>query len=226
MATPSHFQIRKAASHDALTCAQIVSHAYAGLPLTCLLFGPPTSESMTRRVEYRCQNFASDMVNPNSEYLIVQDTKTGLDVAMARWKAEDIPIEQQRQIKASKSKTLSVQNIFSSSSSDSFDGELYTSFQEGMSKRHEKLWKGKGPHLHVHSFSVIPSHQHLGIGRLLLSEILKEADSSYLPLYLEASSAGEKLYKSCGFEEVDRLHIKDGVEVSFMVRQPLSKMEV
>lgn len=81
------------------------------------------------------------------------------------------------------------------------------------SVRHDRLEKfriaqrdGKWTHLagrshfYLHVLAVKPEYQRRGLGALLLSWGLQKADALGLESYLEASSAGKKLYETHGFE--------------------------
>lgn len=56
--------------------------------------------------------------------------------------------------------------------------------------------------VYLHVLAVHPDHQRKGIGRKLLQWGLDEADRLGMIAYLEASTAGRKLYEDTGFESV------------------------
>lgn len=58
--------------------------------------------------------------------------------------------------------------------------------------------------------AVSPDHWGKGIGKKLLKRALEEVDKAGQDIYLEASPAATALYKSCGFEALEELHLFDG----------------
>jgi GNAT superfamily N-acetyltransferase len=55
-----------------------------------------------------------------------------------------------------------------------------------------------------------PEFQGRGVGRLLCNEGLKIADLEKLPVWLEASARGRRLYQKLGFEDVENIVIDLG----------------
>lgn len=49
--------------------------------------------------------------------------------------------------------------------------------------------------------AVVPTYQRLGLGAALLAPVLKIADKEGRKTYIEASEAGEKLYRRLGWVE-------------------------
>jgi predicted N-acetyltransferase YhbS len=58
---------------------------------------------------------------------------------------------------------------------------------------------------------VTPAGQRMGIGAAVLSSFLAAARQANMPIYIEATRAGEPLYRRLGFREVGRLQI-EGIE--------------
>ena len=52
--------------------------------------------------------------------------------------------------------------------------------------------------------------QRRGAGRALMNEVTKRADEQQVPIQIEASPEGEQLYRSVGFELLDRFQIAFG----------------
>lgn len=66
-------------------------------------------------------------------------------------------------------------------------------------------------HWYLAMLGVAPAHQNQGIGSLLLQPILKQADSTGLPCYLETSTEkGVRFYQRQGFEVVRRSELPGG----------------
>lgn len=77
-------------------------------------------------------------------------------------------------------------------SSTELDGEKYWT-SPPMKAKYGNRW-------HAQSVVVSSSYQRRGIGRLLMGEVLQRAQDEGVVVGLEASTAGEKLYRNLGFE--------------------------
>lgn len=82
--------------------------------------------------------------------------------------------------------------------------------------------KPKSPHYYLFAIGVLPEAQGRGLGRSLLTHTLAEADEARSPAYLESSNpVNEPLYRSVGFEVVDRFHPAPGCpSIAAMWREP------
>ncbi|KAF4552486.1 Hypothetical protein D9617_10g074680 [Elsinoe fawcettii] len=84
------------------------------------------------------------------------------------------------------------------------------------------------PYLYLKSICTHPDHQRKGIGKVMMRWGLKKADELDVPIYLEASPAGRRLYEQSGF--VSRGYLDwdaskfDGINEPFlnlaMLREP------
>ena len=80
----------------------------------------------------------------------------------------------------------------------------------------------------IHVFAVHPRHQKRGAGRALVQFVVDMADTTGLPVYLEATQSSMPLYKKLGFERIPEsvihraevLGTDTDVEVPLMVKQP------
>jgi predicted N-acetyltransferase YhbS len=74
--------------------------------------------------------------------------------------------------------------------------------------------------------AVRPSHQRLGLGSLLLTPVLKQADVEGAKVFVQASKEGMGLYARFGWEEVDEVVIDfsayggEKVKTALMIRDP------
>lgn len=68
--------------------------------------------------------------------------------------------------------------------------------------------------------AVDPAHQGKGIGKKVMMRALEEVDRAGQDIYLEATSAATALYRSCGFEEIDRIVLFEGeIVMTVMMRR-------
>ena len=80
----------------------------------------------------------------------------------------------------------------------------------------------------IHVFAVHPRHQKRGAGRALVQFVVDMADTTGLPVYLEATRSSMRLYEKLGFERLPQsvvhkaevLGTEADVEVPLMVKQP------
>lgn len=60
------------------------------------------------------------------------------------------------------------------------------------------------PHHYVYLIGVTPEHQHRGLGRMMMRELIKEADTDRMPVYLETvRETNVQFYNSLGFRITD-----------------------
>lgn len=72
----------------------------------------------------------------------------------------------------------------------------------------------------VQSMAVSPEHWGKGIGKKLLKRGLEEVDKAGQDIYLEATPAAVAMYRSCGFQELERIEMCDGqLVMSPMIRR-------
>ncbi|KAG8624122.1 hypothetical protein KVT40_009098 [Elsinoe batatas] len=84
------------------------------------------------------------------------------------------------------------------------------------------------PYLYLKSICTHPDHQRKGVGKVMMRWGLRKADELGVPMYLEASEAGRRLYEQSGFVERGYLDWDasrfEGVEDRFlnlaMLREP------
>jgi GNAT superfamily N-acetyltransferase len=74
---------------------------------------------------------------------------------------------------------------------------------------------------HAQSVVVLEEFQGRGIGKRLMKEAIAWAEAENVPLGLEASEPGEKMYRSVGFELLARFqHVVDGDNGGYMMYTP------
>lgn len=62
---------------------------------------------------------------------------------------------------------------------------------------------------HVQSFVVSPEWQRKGVGKKLMGEVIKVAQAEGVPIGIEATSAGRRMYEKVGFEYLGEFHGDD-----------------
>lgn len=68
--------------------------------------------------------------------------------------------------------------------------------------------------------AVSPDHWGRGVGKKLLQRGLEEVDKAGQDIYLEASPVAVRLYRSCGFEELETIELFEGEMVmTAMIRR-------
>lgn len=90
------------------------------------------------------------------------------------------------------------------------DMAIFIQANEGEDKKH---WDGRPDRANRwYCRSMVVSHefQRRGIGRALMNEVVSRAEAQGVPIQIEASPEGEKLYESVGFELLDRFMIAFG----------------
>lgn len=84
------------------------------------------------------------------------------------------------------------------------DMAFFIQATEGEEQKH---WEGRPDRAnrwYCRSMVVSQEFQRRGVGRALMNEVVSRAEEQGVPIQLEASPEGEKLYKSIGFELLDR----------------------
>lgn len=78
----------------------------------------------------------------------------------------------------------------------------------------------------VQSMAVHPQYQGRSIARRLLERGLEEADRRGQDTYIEATEAGQPLYRRCGFEELEPLMLTSiGYPLMVMIRHAPSRSD-
>lgn len=66
----------------------------------------------------------------------------------------------------------------------------------------EKMWNKK-KYVYCHVIAVRPEYQRKGIGKLLTEFGIRVAQQAGLPIYLESSEVGQRLYEKMGFRYLE-----------------------
>jgi predicted N-acetyltransferase YhbS len=153
---------------------------------------PYGRESMSKLAEALKASF------PKPESFVFKCVDTELDnklIAIAKWAI----YEQQRSAEE-------VDKAFAPRPTMPEDNvEARAEFMQGIYKARQETVGGQ-PHVILEVLICHPDHQKRGAGRKLIQWGLDKADDLELPLYLEGSLSGVRLYRSVGFEAVGEIH--------------------
>lgn len=89
-----------------------------------------------------------------------------------------------------------------------------------MATSHYDFYSILEPRWHLGILGVSPKHQRRGIGGMLVRHGQKLAVQEGLPMTLEASVVGKRLYSKLGFKIVDETELVEGLKGIAMVWEP------
>ncbi|KAI9819828.1 MAG: hypothetical protein M1827_006397 [Pycnora praestabilis] len=186
-----HIEISPVVDTDLITLIHIQYHAYAaGSPISSVLnpkgLTPITVEASRTFMKGELDN------NPSTYIMKATNTENGEILGWALWNRLMTKEEM------TKETPIPV-------SPDNNKEAMIAMFTACGKKKDEIM--GHEPHHVLWNLTIDPKSQGKGAGKALLAWGLQEADKAQLPVYLEASHAGEPLYKQFGFEEKGQNHI-------------------
>lgn len=121
---------------------------------------------------------------------MIRQPESGELVACSSWETcGDSTSEDRKQAQRERETSSHVQGL---------DFTAYKEFRRMQAECHGELIEGQS-HICLHMLAVSPHHQHQGIGSAMLKWGLDKADDKGMPVCLEASRAGRKLYERWGF---------------------------
>ncbi|KAK5112018.1 hypothetical protein LTR62_004552 [Meristemomyces frigidus] len=104
------------------------------------------------------------------------------------------------------------------------NNELLEDFMQTLGAKAEEIWGNEAEYWTLHAFAVHPEHQGHGLARRMMQWGFDKADEDGLPIYLEASPAGDPVYIHFGFKPVGQIEMLEGKETCrVMIRQPRKK---
>ncbi|KAF9776158.1 hypothetical protein IL306_005689 [Fusarium sp. DS 682] len=184
-------QVLPASEADAHRALAIEEVAYGPSPVGAVLFPGGRTDDSNARVAGLIESLHKNAV---CRWAKVVDTDIDNDedqmIAFAEWYIWDTPPTEE-------------QHSFSSYRGPTCNAEACERFFGGMNRMRVNYMKGK-PYVYLKMLNTDPKHQRRGAASLLLRSGLEEADSLGIPVVLESSVQGRKLYEKFGFEEVDR----------------------
>lgn len=83
------------------------------------------------------------------------------------------------------------------------DATACATFSKWMDEADKKYWEGErrwGERWHTQSVCVAEEFQGMGIGKALMEGVLEKAKGERVPVGIEASVEGRRMYERCGFE--------------------------
>lgn len=106
----------------------------------------------------------------------------------------------------------------------------YWIWKERQAEAQKELWTDKKGYYFCNIVTVLPQAQGQGVGKALMDEVLKTADSEGVPCYLESSRnvPNVAIYERFGFTLVKEMDCEDGndendkIKLYCMIREPLS----
>ncbi|KAK4555720.1 hypothetical protein LTR86_007473 [Recurvomyces mirabilis] len=112
-------------------------------------------------------------------------------------------------------------------SSPRMNAELHKEFFGKIDAKRDEIWGESGEYWYLVGFAVDPAHQGKGLARKMLQWGFDKSEQEKLPVYLEASPAGDPVYIHCGFKPIGQFEIMEGSEiVRCMIRRPNSASNV
>ncbi|USP79035.1 glycoside hydrolase family 92 protein [Curvularia clavata] len=179
--------LREVSDEEILRACEIEVLAYKDNALGPIIApGPFPSDALQQRSQQLAQGRKDD---PTVSYLQAYDDAAGKMVAFAKWHI----------FETSASVAASTRPLVFGPGRNVEACQL---FFGGMAERKEAIM-GKKPHVYLSLLHTDPEFQGRGAGSLLLDWGKKKADELGLPIYLESSTAGHRLYQKHGFEDVE-----------------------
>ncbi|KAI4163547.1 MAG: hypothetical protein LQ342_002819 [Letrouitia transgressa] len=185
--------IKPAAETDILRILQIRDAAFAQDPWQRIMkpnLLPP--HSRVKAIERFRKEYGHD---PAVHFLVVEDKDTDEIVAVAKWN-----IYKTERPESDWKKEPEIEW------DEGTNNAAITFFLNGIFRRRHKNIGGKA-HLALDMLDTHPDHQRKGAGRQLVKWGTDIADEAGLPIYLEATPSGLKLYRSMGFVDIESFDI-------------------
>ncbi|GIC86143.1 GNAT family N-acetyltransferase [Aspergillus udagawae] len=180
---------------DALTLAKLHNAAFANDTLMEIMYGPLTMEDPL---------FVGDLEqtirdDPHAQLMKAVDDESNQIVGWSWWSIyQDAVAHAKAEHEAHERHTTPPPN--------SICPQAYFDYEDLKASARSK-WLGERPAAILQVLVVHPKYQGRGIGTKLLMVGVVEAQRLKLPAWVEASPAGQMVYKRCGFRDAERLEL-------------------
>lgn len=172
---------------------------------------------------FRSNHVKTLETDPNTTYFMIQDPATHETVAITRWRVCN-ETKTMEQVIADEEKSRQERETEERPAGLNYDA--FNDFREAQAEGKREHLRGR-PYLYLHILAVHPDHQRKGIGAFGLQWGLQKADELGLPIYLESSRDGRRLYAKHGFKVLGRMDFDDSkygpanaAEHTIMLREP------
>ncbi|KAF6818197.1 acetyltransferase [Colletotrichum plurivorum] len=176
---------------DLRRCAEIEQQAFAESPLNDVLFpGGRAEDGLGSRTDDLAKELRED---PTVRMFKAVDTDLEGDQAIVGWSKWNV---HESGMPAAKDRV----------SPPSANDEAYRMMFVGLDQMRERLMGGK-PCVYLHILVVDPKHQRRGVGVQMMTWGMQEAVRLGIPVYLESSVSGHRLYQKVGFKDVEERRV-------------------
>ncbi|KAF6805132.1 acetyltransferase [Colletotrichum sojae] len=176
---------------DLRRCAEIEQQAFAESPLNIVLFpGARAEDGLGSRTDDLTKELRED---PTVRMFKAVDTDLEGDQAIVGWSKWNV---HESGMPAAKDRV----------SPPSANDEAYRMMFVGLDQMRERLMGGK-PCVYLHILVVDPKHQRRGVGVQMMTWGMQEAVRLGIPVYLESSVSGHRLYQKVGFKDVEERRV-------------------
>ncbi|OBT71905.1 hypothetical protein VF21_09198 [Pseudogymnoascus sp. 05NY08] len=195
-------------------CADIFDEAFADDPAIIYLY--PRSDPKVLK-EKSIQNFEKSFTAPGVKYFKAVLEETSEIVAFSKWVYPHTPDPN-----AGDPETAIRMQQHVPGSNEELVVEFFTKFLHGRRK-----WVVPETHYFMGILAVRPKYQRKGLGSMLLTPVLEQADKENAKAFVQGSVQGVGLYLKHGWEEVDEILMDYSpyggardVKTALLVREP------
>ncbi|OBT49905.1 hypothetical protein VE04_09239 [Pseudogymnoascus sp. 24MN13] len=210
----SNFKVVPCELSDMTVCADIFDEAFADDPAIIYLY--PRSDPKVLK-EKSIQNFEKSFTAPGVKYFKVVLEDTGEIVAFSKWVYPHPPDPN-----AEDPETAIRMQQHVPGSNEELVVEFFTKFLRGRRK-----WVVPETHYFMSILAVRPEYQRKGLGSMLLTPVLEQADKENAKAFVQGSVQGVGMYLKHGWEEVDEILMDyspyggaSDVKTALLVREP------
>lgn len=198
------YTILPATPADLPDIAAILDAAFAGDPFIGQLM-PNVPPEIKQAYDMHCHGREFEMSEFNGLRFRKVVDENGKSVGIAKWRYPFTLTPEQN----AKKKKLDDAEELEYPLPEEANKELHHVFFAAL-KEKKAMWMDQSKDYYLHILGVSPSHQRKGLGAMLVSEGLADAERKNARIYIEASTSGYGLYLRHGWKEVDEIVIDTG----------------